>query len=79
MYDELYSAWRLEMENAELSSLPPDFYVRLADYLRRIKEENRMTERSRRWATLETVAAEKLGGTRDKTPRNLAGGERWHT
>ena len=32
------------MENAELGSLPPDFYVRLADYLRRIKEENRMTD-----------------------------------
>ena len=32
------------MENAELGSLPPDFYVRLADYLHRIKEENRMTD-----------------------------------
>ena len=44
MYDELYAAWRLETENGELGSLPPDFYARLAEYLRRIKEENRMTD-----------------------------------
>jgi DNA replication initiation complex subunit (GINS family) len=44
MYDELYAAWRLDIENGELGSLPPDFYSRLADYLRQIKEENRMTD-----------------------------------
>jgi DNA replication initiation complex subunit (GINS family) len=44
MYDELYASWRLEIENGELGSLPPDFYARLAEYLRRIKEENRMTD-----------------------------------
>jgi DNA replication initiation complex subunit (GINS family) len=44
MYDELYAAWRLEIENGELSSLPSDFYARLADYLRRIKEENKMVD-----------------------------------
>jgi DNA replication initiation complex subunit (GINS family) len=44
MYDELYASWRLEIENGELSSLPSDFYLRVADYLRRIKEENKMTD-----------------------------------
>ena len=54
MYDELYVAWRFENENTELGSLPPDFYVRIADYLRRIKEENRMLDKK-------TVKASLLG------------------
>jgi DNA replication initiation complex subunit (GINS family) len=45
VYDELYAAWRLEIENGELGSLPSDFYSRVAEYLRRIKEENKMTEK----------------------------------
>jgi DNA replication initiation complex subunit (GINS family) len=45
MYDELYAAWRFEIENTALGSLPPDFYARAADYLRRIKEENRMLDK----------------------------------
>jgi DNA replication initiation complex subunit (GINS family) len=53
MYDELYAAWRLEIENAELGSLPPDFYARVADYLRRLKEENHMQEQNQK--TLKTT------------------------
>ena len=45
MYDELYAAWRLEIENGELGSLPSDFYIRVAEYLRRIKEENKMQDK----------------------------------
>ncbi len=45
MYDELYAAWRLEIESPQLGSLPSDFYTRVADYLRRIKEENRMLDK----------------------------------
>jgi DNA replication initiation complex subunit (GINS family) len=45
MYDELYAAWLFELENAALGSLPPDFYARAADYLRRIKEESRMLDK----------------------------------
>ena len=33
------------MESAALGSLPPDFYARVADYLRRIKEESRMLDK----------------------------------
>jgi len=45
MYDELCVAWRCEVESTALGSLPPDFYVRVADYLRRIKEESRMLDK----------------------------------
>ncbi len=45
MYDELYAAWRLEIENGELCSLPPDFYAHVAEYLRRIKEEKKMQDK----------------------------------
>jgi len=44
MYDELYVAWRLEIENNALTGLPVDFYVRLADYLRNVKEANSMLD-----------------------------------
>ena len=37
MYNELYAAWRREIEDASLGGLPPDFYARIADYLRRIR------------------------------------------
>jgi DNA replication initiation complex subunit (GINS family) len=39
MYDELYFAWRLDQDHSELGSLPPDFYKRIADYLRKIKDD----------------------------------------
>jgi len=52
MYDEIYAAWRFELENAELGGLPSDFYARAADYLKRIKEENRMLDKKTVKATL---------------------------
>jgi DNA replication initiation complex subunit (GINS family) len=52
MYDELCAAWRCEVENKALGSLPPDFYARVADYLRRIKEENRMLDKKTMKASL---------------------------
>ena len=45
MYDELYAAWQREMKSATLGSLSSDFYVRIADYLLKIKEENRMLDK----------------------------------
>ncbi len=54
MYDELYAAWRLETENGELGRLPSDFYVRLTDYLRRSKEEEKTSgEKTLKAALLE--------------------------
>lgn len=44
MYDELLDAWKKEMESSGLQSLPKDFYARLADYVRRIREEKRLLD-----------------------------------
>ncbi|MBX5327190.1 MAG: hypothetical protein ACQXXH_08045 [Candidatus Bathyarchaeia archaeon] len=44
MYDEVYDAWKREEENAELQPLSKDFYNRLADYVKRIREESRMLD-----------------------------------
>ena len=45
MYTELCAAWQREVENAALGRLSPDFYMRIADYVRRIKEETRMLDK----------------------------------
>jgi DNA replication initiation complex subunit (GINS family) len=45
MYDELYDAWQQEIGTPTLCSLPFDFYTRLADYLKKINEENKMLDK----------------------------------
>ncbi len=45
MYNELYAAWRREIEEGTLGGLPPDFYARIADYLRHINEENKLLDK----------------------------------
>jgi len=45
MYNELYETWKRELESVELERLSPDFYSRIADYLRRIEEESRMLDK----------------------------------
>ena len=45
MYNELYAAWRREIEESSLGGLPPDFYARIADYLRHINEENKVLDK----------------------------------
>lgn len=45
MYNELYSAWRREVNEASLGGLPRDFYLRLADYLKHIREENKLLDK----------------------------------
>jgi DNA replication initiation complex subunit (GINS family) len=45
MYSELYDAWRREVESPELEPLPPDFYAKVSDYLKKIKEETRMLDK----------------------------------
>lgn len=44
MYDKLYEAWKKERENIEIQVLPRDFYAKLADYMKKIKEESRMMD-----------------------------------
>lgn len=45
MYNELYEIWKRELESVELGRLPPDFYSRVADYLRRLRKESRMLDK----------------------------------
>jgi len=45
-YDELYELWKNEkVSNKEIQLLPNDFYSRIATYLKKMKEENRMLDR----------------------------------
>ena len=44
MYNELYEAWRREKSVAELQSLSKDFYAKVAEYVRKIREESRMLD-----------------------------------
>ncbi|KPV61486.1 MAG: hypothetical protein AOA65_2303 [Candidatus Bathyarchaeota archaeon BA1] len=43
-YDELYEAWMKEKEGGEIQALPRDFYARLANYVRKMREESRMLD-----------------------------------
>jgi DNA replication factor GINS len=45
MYNELHEIWKQELENRDLGRLTLDFYFRIADYLRRIREEGRMLDK----------------------------------
>ncbi len=45
MYNELYAAWRREIEETSLGGLPPDFYIKIADYLVRINEETKILDK----------------------------------
>ncbi len=45
MYDELYEAWKQEKESADLQTLSKDFYIRLTEYVKRLREETRMMDR----------------------------------
>jgi DNA replication factor GINS len=45
MYNELHENWKRELESVELETLPPDFYPKIADYLKHLREEGRMIDR----------------------------------
>ena len=40
MYNELYSAWQREIDDPTLGGLPLDFYAKISQYLKHIKEED---------------------------------------
>jgi DNA replication factor GINS len=44
LYDQLYEAWKKEKEIVELQKLPRNFYAKLADYVKKIREGNRMLD-----------------------------------
>ena len=45
MYNELYSAWQREIDDPTLGGLPLDFYVKIAQYLKHIKEEDKVLDK----------------------------------
>lgn len=45
MYNELFAAWRREIDDPSLGGLQSDFYAKVAEYLGRIKEENKALEK----------------------------------
>ncbi|KPV63805.1 MAG: hypothetical protein AOA66_0645 [Candidatus Bathyarchaeota archaeon BA2] len=44
LYDELYEAWKKEKESVEIQKLPRNFYAKLVDYVKKIREESRMLD-----------------------------------
>jgi len=44
VYDELYEAWTKERETTEIQALPKDFYVKLAGYIKKMRDESRMLD-----------------------------------
>lgn len=44
MYSSLHEAWRKERESTEIQKLTKDFYAKLADYVKKIREESRMLD-----------------------------------
>jgi DNA replication factor GINS len=44
LYDELYEAWKKEKENVEIQRLSKGFYAKIADYVKKIREERRMLD-----------------------------------
>jgi len=45
MYNDLYEIWKRELKSNELEKLPSDFYSRITDYLRKLREESRMLDK----------------------------------
>jgi len=39
MYDQLYAAWKREIDDPTLGGLEPDFYVKVAEYIAHIRED----------------------------------------
>jgi len=56
MYNELHAAWHWEINEASLGRLPPDFYARIAAYLRQINEDPPLDKKSVKVQLLEHEA-----------------------
>jgi DNA replication factor GINS len=52
VYNELYNAWKAEVSDSSLGSLPSDFYVKINSYLAKIKEDNKLLDKKSLKVTL---------------------------
>jgi len=84
MYNELYEVWRQELEDVELVRLPDDFYLRVADYLKRIREESRMLDKRtvkanllrKEWQNVKRMLRELIRARYKKLIGKMAKGEK---
>lgn len=83
MYNELYEAWKREKENVELQTLPKSFYIKLAEYVRKIRAESRMLDEKTTKARLLTQESKNVQKMvkelfllrRDKAVKKVLAGE----
>ena len=52
MYRDLFEFWRNERGSDKLVKLPPDFYLQIADYIKKLGEEERMLDKKTLKASL---------------------------
>jgi DNA replication factor GINS len=45
MYNQLYDVWKQEVADPELAKLPSEFYAGIVEYVKKLKEENRMLDK----------------------------------
>lgn len=45
MYKDIFEFWKRENDSTELVELPPDFYLQVSKYVKRLREEGRMIDR----------------------------------
>jgi len=84
MYNELYEVWRQELENVELVKLPDDFYSRITDYLKRVREESRMLDKrtvkanllKKEWQNVKRMLRELIRARYKKLIKKVAKGEK---
>jgi len=84
MYEELYEVWLKEKENAEIQKLTEDFYVKVADYVKKLQEEKRMLDEKsvrakilrRKTANVEAMVRELLRLRLEKIVRKALEGEK---
>jgi len=64
MYQELFDKWRFELEKDELEKLPSDFFSRVAEFMKRQREESRMLEKR---STKSNLVSKELQNTKRMT------------
>jgi DNA replication initiation complex subunit (GINS family) len=45
LFDELYDVWQKEKETLEIQRLPNNFFTKIATYIKKMKQENRMLDK----------------------------------
>jgi len=62
LYEELYEAWKEEKQSVEIQRLPKDFYTKIAGYIKKMREEERMLDKKTTKAKLLKLEFENVKG-----------------